>query len=265
VIHDTMDFRHPLDAESHRRLRVELRAKYQIGASDIVLFVGARIAPNKQIEFAARLTAALEALRHKLAGKRLYSGEVFQLESRIVLVLAGRPERAFADYQAGLWSLMDDLGLNWVYAGDSVSPLRVPGQGYYALYPDMYSIADFVLYPSSWEGFGNQLLEAFAVGLPVVVFEYPVYKEDIAPKGVKVISLGDAVAKISETALSDAADQMIPLLTDTAAREQVTSHNREIGKRHFDFEVLRAHLAESIRWAAERGLQRPVSPQKRNR
>jgi len=24
---------------------------------------------------------------------------------------------------------------------------------------------DFVLYPSGWEGFGNQLLEAFAAGL----------------------------------------------------------------------------------------------------
>ena len=120
-------------------------------------------------------------------------------------------------------------------------------------YPDMYSIADFVLYPSSWEGFGNQLLEAFAAGLPVVVFEYPVYKEDIAPKGVKVISLGDDPAKVSETRLSDVVDQMIPLLAEKATREQVTSHNRAVGKRYFDFEVLRTHLAESVRWAAERG------------
>ena len=52
-------------------------------------------------------------------------------------------------------------------------------------------MADFVLYPSAWEGFGNQLLEAFAVGLPAAVFEYPVFKEDIAPKGVRVVSLRD--------------------------------------------------------------------------
>ena len=218
VIHDTMDFDHRLDPGTYDKLRSEIRAKHRIATSDVVLFVGARIAPNKQIEVAGDLTAILANHRQDLLGKRLYNGELFNRDSRIVLVLAGRPERAFADYQSALFAHLERLKVDWMYVGDTVLPRQVATEGYYALHPDMYTIADFVLYPSSWEGFGNQLLEALAAGLPVVVFEYPVYKEDIAPKGVRVISLGDTVthesasglARISGATLEQAARKMIP-------------------------------------------------------
>ena len=260
VIHDTMDFNHRLDPEAHDKLRSELRTKHRIAKSDVVLFVGARIAPNKQIEVAADLTAVLTNHRQDLIGKRLYNGELFNRDSRIVLALAGRPERAFADYQSALFAHLKKLKVDWMYVGDTVLPRRVAAEGYYALYPDMYAMADFILYPSNWEGFGNQLLEAFAAGLPTVVFEYPVFQEDIAPKGVRVISLGDTVtretasglARISEGTLEQAALKMIPLLADSKEREIVTAHNIEVGKRHFDFNVLQAHLAEGVEWAARR-------------
>lgn len=261
VIHDTMDFDQKLDADAYGKLRSELRAKHQMAKSDIVLFVGARITPNKQIELAADLTAVLANHRQDLLGKRLYHGDSFDRESRIVLVLAGRPERTFADYQSKVLNHLKRLGIDWMYVGDTVLPRRVAAAGFYALYPDMYTMADFVLYPSSWEGFGNQLLEALAAGLPVVAFEYPVYKEDIAPKDVRVISLGDTVshdsasglARISEATLEQAAVRMIPFLTDKKEREAVTTHNIRVGKRHFDFSVLREHLAEAVDWAVKQG------------
>ena len=80
-----------------------------------------------------------------------------------------------------------------MYVGSDVRPYRSEEDGIYALYPDMYAIADFVLYPSGWEGFGNKLLEAIAAGLPVAAFEFPVFNEDIAPKGVRMVSLGDTI------------------------------------------------------------------------
>jgi glycosyltransferase involved in cell wall biosynthesis len=259
VIHDTMDFRHRLGAREQASLRRELRAKHGLASSDVALFVGARIVPNKQIELAAHLAAALQGLRPDMFGKALYHGEVFTRDSRIVLVLAGRPERAFADYQAKLFALLDALKVAWMYVGDEVLPMRVAEEGFYALYPDMYTMADFVLYPSGWEGFGNQLLEAFAAGLPVVVFEYPVFKEDIAPKGVRVISLGDTVleerdpaglVRVPEKVLTQAAQAMLPILTDQRERKRVTEHNIAVGKRYFSFDVLRAHLSEAVRWAS---------------
>lgn len=193
-----------------------------------------------------------------MVGRKLYNGEIFSNKSRVVLVLAGRPEPSFAAYQEKLFNLLDMLEITWLYVGDDVFPLRLEEKGLYALYPDMYSMADFVLYPTDWEGFGNQLLEAFAAAVPVAVFEYPVFKEDIAPKGVKVVSLGDTVlvekvpvdlAQLPAEVLDRAAHEMIAILTSRDAYQSITAHHNRIGKKYFSFDVLRAHLLDALDWA----------------
>jgi glycosyltransferase involved in cell wall biosynthesis len=257
VIHDTMDFDQKLDAAEQARIRASLRGKHGIKPDDIVLLVGARIVPNKQTELAGHLTASLQSLHQEMVGKKLHHGEVFSEESRVVLVLAGRPERAFADYQQRLFELFDALGIVWIYVGNEVRPIRSEEEGFYALYPDMYTMADFVLYPTGWEGFGNQLVEAFVAGLPVVVFEYPVFKGDIAPKGVKVVSLGDTILEERDWAglvqlpaevLARAAHEMIAILTTPEVYRSITAHNIMVGKKHFSFDVLRTHLRDAIDW-----------------
>ena len=262
VIHDTMDFDHRLKPEEHTRIRARLRAKYAIESHDVVLLVGARIVPNKQTELAGHLTAVLQSQRDGMIGKRLYNGEVFSNHSRVILVLAGRPERAFIDYRRKLFELFDRLKIVWIYAADDVRPYRSQGEGLYALCPDFYAMADFVLYPTGWEGFGNQLLEAFATQLPVAVFEYPVFKEDIAPKGVEVVSLGDTLlpgrdslglVELPPEALTRAASEIIEILTGPEKWRSITSHNTAVGKRYFSFRVLRAHLNEAIQWASSFG------------
>ena len=262
VIPDTIDFEYRLKPTERARIRARLRAKYGIETSDVVLFVGARIVPNKQTELAGHLTAVLQSVQQEMIGKRLYHGEVFSEKSRVVLVLAGRPERAFIEYQRKLYELFDRLNIIWVYAGDDVRPNRSEDEGLYSLYPDWYAIADFVLYTTGWEGFGNQLLEAFAAELPVVVFEYPVFKEDIAPKGVEVVSLGDTLlsesdsmglVQISPEALNLAAHRIMALLTNPEEWSHVTSKNIKVCKKYFSYDVLRAHLDDAIEWARSIG------------
>ncbi|TET14622.1 MAG: glycosyltransferase [Dehalococcoidia bacterium] len=259
VIHDTMDFDQRLEPGEQARIRARLRAKYGIEPHDVVLFVGARIVPNKQTELAGHLTAVLQSLRQEMVGKKLYHGEVFSRKSRVVLVLAGRPERAFVDYQRRLFELFDTLKIAWRYAGDHVRPYRSEDEGLYALYPDLYAMADFVLYPTGWEGFGNQLLEAFAAGLPVAVFEYPVFKEDIAPKGVRVVSLGDTLLAERDSVglvqaplevLTRAAREIMTILTSPEKFRSIIDHNTMVGKRYFGFDVLRAHLHDVMSWAS---------------
>jgi glycosyltransferase involved in cell wall biosynthesis len=118
------------------------------------------------------------------------------------------------------------------------------------------------LYTTGWEGFGNQLLEAFAAELPVVVFEYPVFKEDIAPKGVEVVSLGDTIlsesdsmglVQISPEVLFRATHQIMELLTNPEQWRHVASKNTKVGKNHFSYDVLRAHLDDAIEWAGSIG------------
>ena len=93
----------------------------------------------------------------------------------------------------------------------------------------------------------------------MVVFEYPVFKEDIAPKGVRVISLGDAVldendpsglARLPLEVLSRAAQKMMTVLTDQRERKIITDHNLAVGTRYFSFDVLSSHLSEAVRWAS---------------
>jgi len=199
-------------------------------------------------------------------GKKLYNGETFTESSRIVLVIAGRPERGFAGYQEKVFESLDLLQVPWLYAGDSVRPHRIEREDLFALYPDFYTLADFVLYPTCWEGFGNQLLEAFAAELPAVVFEYPVFKEDIAPKGVRVVSLGDTLspgrgyrglAEIPTEVLAQAASEMTMILTSPEEYRDITAHNVMIGRRYFGSEVLRSHLQDVLSWASTAG---PASP-----
>jgi glycosyltransferase involved in cell wall biosynthesis len=262
IIPDAIDFEYRLKPTERARIRARLRAKYGIETNDVVLFIGARIVPNKQTELAGNLTAVLRSLQQEMVGKRLYHGEVFSNKSRVVLVLAGRPEHAFLDYQRKLFDLFDRLNITWVYVGDNVRPYRSEDEGLYSLYPDWYTVADFVLYTTGWEGFGNQLLEAFAAELPVAVFEYPVFKEDIAPKGVEVVSLGDTLlpdsdsmglVQISPEALTRAAHQIMTLLTSPEEWRRVTSKNIKVGKKHFSYDVLRAHLNDAIEWAGSIG------------
>ena len=259
VIHDTMDFYQRFDPAEQAKIRTSLRSKHDIKPNDIILFVGARIVPNKQTEIAGHLTAMLQSLRQDLVGRKLYHGQVFSEQSRIVLVLAGRPERAFADYQERLFELFEALGIVWIYVGNEVCPSRSEAEGLYALYPDMYAMADFVLYPTGWEGFGNQLLEAFAAGLPAVVFEYPVFKEDIAPKGVKVVSIGETILEQRDSAglvqlptevICRASHEMIAILTSPDVYRSITAHNIMVGKKYFSFDILRTHLRNSIDWAS---------------
>jgi mannosylglucosylglycerate synthase len=259
VIHDSMDFHQQLESEERARIRAELREKYGIKPDDIVLFVGSRIVPNKQTELAGYLAATLQGMRSEMVGNWLCTGELFSDSSRVVLVLAGRPERAFLDYQKKLFDLFDVLGIDWKYVGDDVRPQASQAEGICALYPHFYTMADFVLYPTGWEGFGNQLLEAFAAGLPVAVFEYPVFKEDIAPKGVKVVSLGDKVipgegsdglVRLPAEKLERAAREIMEVLLDSDRWEMIVGHNIEVGKAYFSLDVLQAHLVGALNRAA---------------
>ena len=111
-------------------------------------------------------------------------------------------------------------------------------------------MADFVTYPSLWEGWGNQFLEAVKAKLPLLIFEYPVFNQDIKDKGFQVISLGDQIrdyneeglARVEDQIIEDAANQAVDLLTDATIRQSVVDHNHSIALEHFSLDTLRGHL-----------------------
>lgn len=84
----------------------------------------------------------------------------------------------FADAVAGRWP---GTVVYWL-TGGSQDPLA--GEGRYRFLKgrcgsqaDLYAAADAVLLPSSWEGWGNPVAEAAALGLPVVTGHWPALEE----------------------------------------------------------------------------------------
>lgn len=65
---------------------------------------------------------------------------------------------------------------------------------------DAYAAADIVVLPSSWEGFGNPVIEALIAGRPLAVARYPVL-EELLDLGLTIPDLTNpgAVARLVET------------------------------------------------------------------
>ena len=232
----------------------DLRAEIGLGENDLVLLQATRIVSRKGIELAIDFAKALNAPERlkTLQEKGLYDGRKFTEENRIVLVLAGY---ARDDVTGGYKNLLTKKAQNGnvelLYIEDRVDADRVTceDQKVYSLW-DTYTMADLVTYPSLWEGWGNQFLEAVKAKLPLLIYEYPVFKKDIKDKGFIVISLGDKVrdydedglARVEDSIIEKAADQALILLTDPDQREQVVEHNFNVGLEHYSMEALKGYL-----------------------
>jgi glycosyltransferase involved in cell wall biosynthesis len=113
-----------------------------------------------------------------------------------------------------------------------VAPERalVDGRKIYSLW-DIYPHADLVTYPSTYEGFGNALLEAIYFQKLIVINRYPVYNADIRPLGFEFIELDGfvddrAIAKTHQ------------ILRDPETVVQMAARNYAIAQEHFSLEML---------------------------
>ncbi len=79
-----------------------------------------------------------------------------------------------------------------------VSNARIPViQGRFDRSEDAYAASDLVVMPSSWEGFGNAVIEGILAERPVVTGEYPALDELIA-LGLCVLPLDDPPRVVAE-------------------------------------------------------------------
>lgn len=96
--------------------------------------------------------------------------------------------------------------------------------------PDFYAAADAVVFPSTWEGFGNPPVEAAAHRLPAAVGDYPVAAE-LSDLGFRWFACDDPEPLRSFLASPD------PALLD---------HNREVVRTHLSIDVMTQRLAELL-------------------
>lgn len=237
---------------------VDFRERIGLKENDILILQATRIVSRKGIELAIDFVKALNSpsRRAKLQAHSLYNGQKFTQDSRIVLVLAGYDgDDMSGRYIRRLKEKAQREGVDMIHIEDLVDYDRQTrhGKKIYSLW-DTYVFADFVTYPSLWEGWGNQFLEALRARLPIVLFEYPVYQKDIESKGFKIVSLGADIqgvdqaglVQVSPEVIERAADEAVVLLTDRQFRHKTVEHNFHVGQKHYSLDALRKYLDQLL-------------------
>ncbi|QDT02824.1 Glycosyl transferases group 1 [Rubripirellula lacrimiformis] len=189
-----------------------------IADDDIMFLQPTRVVPRKGIEHAISLVAALK-------------------NSRCKLVISHASGDEGDEYLTALCEMAESQGVDLRLCDTSVGDkrgLNPDGSKIYTL-ADAYSQADFITYPSIYEGFGNALLEAFYYRKPVLVNRYSIFVADIEPKGAKVIAMDGYLTK-------DVVQKVQRIIDDPEFRREMVDFNYEIGKAFFSYGVLRRKL-----------------------
>ncbi len=108
-------------------------------------------------------------------------------------------------------------------------------------YPRVFAqLGGIATYFSDVEGFGNNLLEVLAAGLPTVIYEYPVYKKDISKSKLKLISFDKFVVDNKRI------DKVIKLLSSKVMRRNWINKNLEILRRDYPHSLVVSKLKKAI-------------------
>jgi glycosyltransferase involved in cell wall biosynthesis len=257
IIHDSFNF------DTQPKAIPALRARFGIRAKDIVVGMMTRIAPRKGIEVAIQFVSELQKRKNELLGyPRGIHERTITEESSFILLLpqeAGLDEEYNRAYYKKLLPYAKDLDVEVMYIGDKV----VVDRAYYGQ-PDkvpfysLYAMTDLITYPSYQEGFGNQFLEAAALGRGMVVgHEYPVFETDILPvvshRGI--VSLGnnknytmqpDGLVHVDEPVLQAAVEREVHLLKHPAEEKAIAAGNYQRLKGAFGSHVVGTRLAHLL-------------------
>jgi glycosyltransferase involved in cell wall biosynthesis len=173
---------------------MKLIERFDLLRADPFLLLPTRITRHKNIEQAVAVVGALRKLRAR--------------PKLIVTGPPGPPSPATSAYLGYLKTLQRETG-----AGESViflheivrTPAGEPEPISDALLSDLYRLADGLLFPSRYEGFGIPILEAGLAGMPIFCSDIPPFRE----------SAGDAAVRFHpEAPPEDIARRIIVALSD---------------------------------------------------
>jgi mannosylglucosylglycerate synthase len=156
---DAVTLRNAFDLDPVRGERERTRAEFGFAPDDVVLLQPTRAIPRKNIPATIEFAAELARREH---------------DRDLRLWITGPAEDGYDDVFARL-------------VAESVVPVTV-GRADSA--PDAYAAADVILFPSTWEGFGNPVIESIAHRRPIAVGNYPVLDE-LRSFGVHLLSIDD--------------------------------------------------------------------------
>lgn len=216
LVPNVLDFDNPPPEAD--RYTDSFRKDCGLAEDDIIFLQPTRIVPRKGIEHAIYLLAEIDNPKCKL-------------------VISHESGDEGEEYSLALQDLARQRGVDLRIVSDRIDEVRGTNDNGEKLYTlgDAYSQADFITYPSLYEGFGNALVEAIYFKKPALVNRYSIYVTDIEPKGFEFISMDGYLT-------SEVVSQVKRVISDEQFRNEMVEKNYELGKRFFSYTVLRRKL-----------------------
>ena len=216
VIPNVMDFASPPPPVADRGR--DFRTDIGLEEDDILILQPTRVVQRKGIETSLELVRRLGDRRCKLvishsAGDE---GDAYAQRVRSYAELMG-VEIVFAEQWLGT---DQDSGPN--------------GRKRYSVW-DAYRYADFVTYPSTYEGFGNAFLETVYFKKPILCNRYSIYRTDIEPCGFDVILMDGYLT-------DEVVEQVRGAISDAERRKQMVDHNFAIARQFFSYDRVEGEL-----------------------
>ncbi|MFP6886083.1 MAG: glycosyltransferase family 4 protein, partial [Opitutales bacterium] len=220
VIPNVFDFENPpLPPDEYA---TDVRDELGLAPDDFFILQPTRVVPRKGIEQAIKLVSLLKNPKCKLIISHEAGDEGYE-------------------YLGMLKQLAREEGVDVRIVADRVGEVRQhdsQGRKVYTLW-DLYPHADFVTYPSVYEGFGNALLEAIYFRKPVLINRYSIFVRDIEPKGFNLLTMDGFVTP-------SLAGEVREILEDETVRNEMVEHNYEVARQFFSYSVVRRNLRALI-------------------
>jgi glycosyltransferase involved in cell wall biosynthesis len=179
-----------------------------------------RVVQRKGIEFALELINALNHPKYKLVISHEAGDEGFE-------------------YVDSINQLAARYGIKILFLGKMVDdPFARPSNknNRFSLW-EVYQAADFITYPSLYEGFGNAFLEAIYFNKPILVNRYKIFVDDIEPKGFELVTMDGVLTE-------EVVNKIKNIVNDKERQRTMVDKNYRAALKHYSYSSLRKQLLQ---------------------
>jgi glycosyltransferase involved in cell wall biosynthesis len=216
IIPNVLDYENPPEIDEIQSLKI--RDSIGLGPDDVMILQPTRIVQRKGIEHAIALVEELEDPRYKLVISHEAGDEGYDYAEW----LTGNAKDRGVDLRLVTTRIADPINGNGKTHEDST------------LW-DVYPHADFITYPSLYEGFGNAFLEAVYFRKPLLINRYAIFVRDIEPRGFDLVVMDGFLTKKNIAEVKH-------VLESPERRSQMVEHNYAVAAKHYSYALLRRWL-----------------------
>jgi len=216
IIPNVLDFENPPKPDI--KAAQVFRESIGLETGDRMILQPTRVVQRKGIEYAIELVKELKDPRNKLIVSHEAGDEGYEYAEWL--------QEYAHEHEVNLRLITTKIADPWSSNGN--------GGAEYSLW-DIYPFADFITYPSLYEGFGNAFLEAIYFRKPILVNRYATFVKDIEPQGFDLTVMDGFLSKKT-------VQSVIEILKSPERRAKMVDYNYKVATRHFSYSVLRTRL-----------------------